>query len=107
MARAIRKRQQARQGPLGPGLGVVDTVEEYNVEEIPEILFSLTITSCLVTTGHNSQASSILFYLYHVLYNFKIKLKMCQWSIIYCTDIFNITILLFFAVNFIVTNIEL
>jgi hypothetical protein len=25
----------------------------------------LTITSCLVTTGHNSQASSILFYLYH------------------------------------------
>ena len=50
-------------GPLGPG--VVDTVEEYNVEEIPEILFSLTITSCLVTTGHNSQASSILFYLYH------------------------------------------
>jgi hypothetical protein len=33
-------------GPLGPGLGVVDTVEEYNVEEIPEILFSLTITSC-------------------------------------------------------------
>jgi hypothetical protein len=25
-------------GPLGPGLGVVDTVEEYNVEEIPEIL---------------------------------------------------------------------
>lgn len=52
-------------GPLGPGLGVVDTVEEYDVEEIPEILFSLTITSCLVTTGHNSQASSILFYLYH------------------------------------------
>ena len=49
-------------GPLGPGLGVV---EEYDVEEIPEILFSLTITSCLVTTGHNSQASSILFYLYH------------------------------------------